>query len=178
MSWYSLVKAMPLPRAKYPKETDTDHGFSITKRFLDRSMPEDYQEDPEGELNYLGSGASGMVYDHPTDLNKTIKYTDDPSEMHIAQKLLVWQKENGRFHPAIIGVYEVEAINDKVSRLVLEKVEPAQSGRKSNFSYSADYIYKSLSESGFGYNDWHAGNIGRRSNGEIVILDLGGLRSR
>jgi hypothetical protein len=171
---------MPLPRAKYPDEKgeiNPSIPLRRTKERLDRKMPEDYAEDPEGELDYSGHGSWGVVYDHPTDPNKAIKYTDDNEEYNAAVMMMTWQKAKGRLHPAIIGVYEAEMVNDRMCRLVLEKVEPARIGNEVNFYYLNANIEKQLKDTGFEYDDWHAGNIGRRSNGEIVILDLGGLYS-
>jgi hypothetical protein len=124
MSWYSLVKAMPLPRAKnYPEWWDQYDGLGM----LDLSLDEEI-DDPMGEMEYLDHGHFGVAYEPSSDEGKVIKYTSDLTEVETAEKLKKWQQENGRFHPAIVGVYEAGTV-DKIKgeskyRLVLEKVDP------------------------------------------------------
>jgi len=172
MSWYKMIKeALPLPRAKYPDRRGLERvnpfvNIEETKKYFGR----DEVEDPEGELDYLGHGTFGIAYDNPSDSGKAIKYTKDEEEYGAALAVMNWQKMNNSFHPVIVGVYEAEKVADGTYRIVLEKVSPLPRHFDLN-----EFDRKIKKEHGVSYDDLHVGNVGIRSNGDPVILDLGGL---
>jgi len=130
-NWYKLTKeSMPLPRATYPEEGERNYD-DFYKRVMDQQLPDYPEQDPEGDLNYLGSGIGGMAFESGNSADKVVKFTFDKEEFEAAQALMQWQKQHGSFHPCAVGVYEASQVSkgsgeaggpDGVYRLVTERV--------------------------------------------------------
>jgi hypothetical protein len=192
---------MPLPRARYPKVEDfpddlTDYIKENEEKWIrkekqkwDRMIPEEVIIDDA--LEYIGDGAYGFVLRDRG--NKVYKFTtDNPMEIRNAERILEWQKENGRFHPNIIGIHDiVEIPNSEVVYLVTERLVPLESHLKYVDSYfNANNIPESewpelkmkmlqklkneLLKKGLSMLDLHYGNIGfREGSHEPIVLDMG-----
>ena len=172
---------------------------------IDREMSEetaDAQKAEYPDMDFLGSGASGLV----VDLGPNIvgKYTTFINETVAAKKIQEFKPK------CFIEVYDVKQIQNSLWLIVCEKVKvPShlelsvlyharmqfatlqyvlQSVHVKPFSSDAqvvEHTYKkfkewkdNLRQSDFDYSDDHPDNFGWNRNGDLVALDLGGAYKR
>jgi hypothetical protein len=155
----------------------------------------EFEETSHPNMSYLDQGNVGVVYDLG---DSVIKYTSDVSEAQSAQEIY----ENPI--PCAVRVLQPPTmINDKLAKIVLEKVTPLNSAQKKiiwdavdtyennrgetledmierlspterQLVLDYDYLRNCLWENGFNSGETHEHNIGYNSEGTLVLLDLGG----
>jgi len=190
MNWYSLVKeSSPLPRAIYPDRSDfmddwEFEDFIDTKERLDKAIDRPTWDDEEGILDYLSSGYFGIVYDLG---DRVVKYTSDPNDWAMAEKIEKMQEEHGGALPFVTQLYDyspVEGSNGKVYRIVMEKIKPLSDFEKENIRTNPKVdgykqyrkLKQNLKNMGIIPSDLHLNNVGWREtpNGrQLIALDYG-----
>lgn len=147
------------------------------------------------ELNWLGEGTFGAVYDIQ-NTDKAIKITTDEDEIVTSLKLL---NKNTQFH---VNIYDILQIEEHKYAILMDKVETKnipqlfdlilkESEQQMVHYFDIDFkntfyglpkeseklvqmIKKSNIEAenlGFENNDININNIGRKNNGDFVIFD-------
>lgn len=192
MSWYK--RAMPVPAATgYPT---TKQGPNSSISIIDQKMTQTEADEinrQHNPMHYVGHGAAGIAYQNG-DPNTIIKLTRYQSEAKNAYRLM------GKDIPCCVKVFDVHQVAQQgVWQITLERVRPLSEeeieifdlffmyGRKS-LSYLTDNYEKSLVKKYFNEYDQlrkclHANgvadadaqgdNLGRKSNGQLCLLDVG-----
>jgi len=200
MNWYKKIAA-PLPESDNFNENlydDKYKGVHTNKGYKNKTpsgiegiddILEEYKDNRI--IDYIGAGNEGIAYQ--LDNGHVLKITSDMDEYEVAQQLLGNPKKH------IVNVFAANIIQDdfeSVFGLEIEKVIPIDSqegelfehmlgsitqGRKNDYDASLQPMYKNikslvleLTSSGYGFNDVHWHNVGKRGN-DYVVLDLGGL---
>lgn len=193
MNWYTTSKlAMPLPLAvNAPKLTGGPVG-AIHEKLTQPQADQINQDHPN--LHFLGQGSAGLAYGY-NDPTKVVKLTRDGMEAERAKTLI---NQPAKCH---VKVFDVQEAGQGVWKLVLEKVRPLQDEEIEVFdlvhaygnqvlknkyatqNYEPSLIRKCIQEyqqltqclraAGVSDEDAQGENLGRRNNGQLVLLDVG-----
>lgn len=197
----NLKMAMPLPVSEnFPGYLDTDGLYKVDQNLTHEDISNLNLN--SGNLEYLGSGCKGVAY-HKGN-NVVIKITTDPTEEKAAEFLMnkdiscvikvycckkikesprMWQIECEKVNKLSPGE---EKIVDKIifdmehkDNKTYEDYED-EFGENIKLNYKALYFQvKKLCRELYGVfgtlGDIFGPNIGKRNNGELVVLDIGGF---
>lgn len=179
----SQKKPMPLPFSsegllggKGLEEMD----FSMSRETAD------FEKQRHPDINFWAAGNKGLVADIG---DKVVKYTFSQKELETAKKIM-YARQDGDPIECVAQVYDIEEIQhhpEYIGKIVFEKVTPLIIPKaKNQFEYVTDDEIKAmyteneyeelldcLESNNISYYDSHTANLGRNSQGKLVLLDIG-----
>lgn len=176
---------MPLPfSSTVPKIVGGDGKTRADLNMDEYTALEEQHKFPN--MSYLSAGNTGIVY---IEGDKVIKYTDQ-EEIYTAKELFL------NPIPCTVKIVRMPVcLGDRLCRIEAEKIEPLHENEKKwflefervslskiedpdirSFIEKFQKLQNCLESNGYIHRDLHEENIGWSNSGELIVLDLGGMK--